>query len=324
MTERPSSPIPVTIITGFLGAGKTTLLNRVLQARHGQRVAVLVNDFGQIDIDTQLLQGASTGEIFSLPNGCICCTLSRNLVQLVQKLLRLPAPPERILIEASGVSTPENIISILDVPDLHHSILLESTVTLLDAENVRRLARAVSFLENQISSADLVLLNKVDLVDREEMEAVVLWVKAIAPDARVVQTTYADVPLELIFGIEEDNPVQPAPLLPAVRPGAVDPQIDHSQVYDTWTYAGQRPLDRARLLNVLSMLPALVYRAKGIVYLADVPDERHILQLVGKRIQISSSGKWGQNQPKTELVFIGGPAALDPLALEASLQSCVV
>ena len=100
MTEHqmPATPIPVTIITGFLGAGKTTLLNRVLQARHGQRVAVLVNDFGKIDIDTQLLQGASAGEIFSLPNGCICCTLSRNLVQVIQNLLRLPIPPERILI----------------------------------------------------------------------------------------------------------------------------------------------------------------------------------------------------------------------------------
>ena len=193
-------------------------------------------------------------------------------------------------------------------------------MTLLDAENVRRLARVVSFMESQISSADLVLLNKVDLVDRAELEAIVQWVKAIAPAARVLLTTYADVPLELIFGIERNN----IPSQRIIRPGAADPQEPHSQVYDTWTYTSQRPLDRTRLMDVLNGLPVLVYRAKGIVYLADVPDERHILQMVGQRIQISSSGKWGENLPKTELVFIGGPAALDPLALATGLEGCVV
>lgn len=326
------SPIPITIIAGFLGAGKTTLLNRILRAEHGLRVAVLVNDFGEIDIDARLLAAAEPGQMISLPNGCICCTLFGNLVSVVQKLVEAPAPPEHIIIEASGVSSPRDVAAILEVSTLQKLVSQDSIITVIDAENVRRIARVVVFLESQISSADILLLNKTDLIDAHTLAELMDWIRTIAPEARLLKTTYAQAPLELILGVGRHTPAGSA-VQPALHRAESQPHpsvhdhdshhLDHHQLYETWSYTTSKPLLRAAVQAILESLPTSIYRAKGFLYLADSPSQRQVLQLVGKRIRLAADHAWGTQNPQTELVFIGEPGALNPAELQAKLDNCL-
>jgi G3E family GTPase len=313
--DRQTQPIPITLIAGFLGAGKTTLLNRILREEHGLRIAVLVNDFGEIDIDAQLLAPAQPGQMISLPNGCICCTLFGNLVRVVQDLIEAPQPPEHIIIEASGVSSPADVAAILEIPALQNFVTLDSIITVIDAENVRRLARVVIFLEGQIRSADTLLVNKTDLVDADTLAEVLGWIRMIAPEAHLFKTSYAQVPLELILGIGRPFPVATSPH-PALHP-------DHDQLYETWSYTTTKPLLKTALQAVLEALPVSIYRGKGFLYLADSPDQRYVLQLVRKRIRLDADRAWGTQPSKTELVFIGEPGALDPGELQTQFDQCL-
>lgn len=313
--DRQTQFIPITLIAGFLGAGKTTLLNRILREEHGLRIAVLVNDFGEIDIDAQLLAPAQPGQMISLPNGCICCTLFGNLVRVVQDLIEAPQPPEHIIIEASGVSSPADVAAILEIPALQNFVTLDSIITVIDAENVRRLARVVVFLEGQIRSADTLLVNKTDLVDADTLAEVLGWIRTIAPEARLLKTSYAQVPLELILGVGRPAPPGASPH-PALHP-------DHNQLYQTWSYITSKPLLKVAFQTVLEALPVSIYRGKGFAYLADSPNQRYMLQLVGKRIRLDADQAWGTQPPKTELVFIGEPGALDPVELQAKFDQCL-
>ncbi len=324
-------PIPITVIAGFLGAGKTTLLNRILQAEHGRRLAVLVNDFGEINIDTQLLADAQADNMISLPNGCICCTLFGNLVKVVKDLAQLPQPPEHIIIEASGVASPKEIVAILEAPNLRPLVFLDGVVTLVDAENVRRIAPMVMFIESQINSADLLLVNKIDTVGQKDLLDLIDWLRDIAPEARLVPTTYAQVPLDLVLGTGDNsrwnfNDValpDEKPPLEGEHDHHHEPQHRHKQLYGTWAYTTTKPLSRPAVQAVIDNLPVSVYRAKGILYFADEPQHRYVLQVVGKRVRLFNDGDWGQKSPQSQLVFIGQPDALDPVELKSSLNNCV-
>src|SRR5690606_17852760 len=166
-------PVPLTIIGGFLGAGKTTLLNYVLHAEHGRKVAVLVNDFGEINIDSELIVGIENevDNTISLSNGCICCSLRGDMLLSLIELLEQPEPPEYIILEASGVSDPAAIALSFLMPDVRRLIRVENIIMVVDAEQVQGLTRG----ENaelgiaQISVADVLVLNKADLVGNERL-----------------------------------------------------------------------------------------------------------------------------------------------------------
>lgn len=326
MSEKLRLPIPITIIAGFLGAGKTTLLNRILRAEHGLRVAVLVNDFGEIDIDAHLLDVAENDTMVSLPNGCICCTLFGNLVSVIDKLVQSPEPPEYIVIEASGVSSPKDVAAILGVSTLQGLVTLDSIVTLVDAENVRRLSRVVMFAESQIKSADILLVNKIDLIDDRTLVELIDWIQDIAPDARILKTTHAQAPLELILGVGRRASVDALPDL-ALHLDHDGPHAhhhpDHSQLYETWSYTAGRPFDREAVQALFDKFPASIYRGKGFMYFADSPDQRYILQIVGKRVRVLKDEVWQTESPKTELVFIGAPGALEPVELQSYFDNCL-
>lgn len=169
-----SAPIPVTILTGFLGAGKTTLLNRILNGDHGLRVAVLVNDFGSINIDAGLVVGVES-DVISLANGCICCTMRDDLAEAVTSVIDRPERPEYILLEAGGVADPSGIaITFLD-PNLRERVRLDSITCVVDADQVIAAPEQMELKIRQVAFSDMVVLNKADLVDVAQHTKIKQW-----------------------------------------------------------------------------------------------------------------------------------------------------
>ncbi len=328
----PMPPIPVTLITGFLGAGKTTLLNRILKGDHGLRIAVMVNDFGAVNIDSALIVGVE-GETVSLANGCICCTIRDDLLAAALSLVSRPEPPEYIVIETSGVSDPYAVAQTFLLPALQRQTRLDSIIAVVDAEQIRDVGPQNEMLAmDQVGAADLIVLNKVDLVDAVALGAVRGWIRDVSPDARVIEVTFAQAPLELLLGVGRYNPdrllSRPARDVythDAEESGAEPPDghsHDHGVVFSAWTYASDEAFSRAGLERAIDNLPPTIYRAKGFIWLSENPVRKVILQVVGKRASLSLGELWPDGPRKTEIVVIGAHGKLQPERLKAVFDSC--
>jgi G3E family GTPase len=320
---------PLTIITGFLGAGKTTLLNRILSADHGLKIAVLVNDFGSVNIDAALIVNVE-GETYSLSNGCICCTIREDLVKAVMDVLNRPDPPEYIVIETSGVSDPLEVALTLRPIN---AVAIDSILTVIDAEQIVSLERQYAVLAmNQVGMADIVILNKVDLVDANGLAKARAYIKRVMPDARIYETTQADVPLPLILNVGafdvERLASRTADDVHVHEVGQVESHdhdhIDHSLAFSTWTYTSPKPMSLKALQRMVENLPDSIYRAKGTVYLADEPDVPSVLQVVGRRATITpQTAGWNGHLPINQLVFIGTHGGIDHELLASQLEACL-
>ena len=297
------------------GGGKNNAAQSNLGGRSRPAVSRVVNDFGQVNIDTQLLDSAGADQIIDLPNGCICCTLARDLAGVVTGVVELEDPPEQLIVEASGVSSPADVESILDVPELASRVRVNSIITLVDAENALRLARAVMFADKQIAAADIVVVNKTDLVNADQLAAVLDWIIDIAPDARIVKTEYANIPIDLITGATPR----------ATKQSPIENQ--KSEIYNlfrSWTFTTNTALSKAGVLAVVKNLPASIYRAKGLLYFGHDPGRQYVLHVVGRRVTLQADRPWGEHEPRSQIVFIGESDGFDPAGLEASLGSCIV
>lgn len=322
-----TTPIPLTIITGFLGAGKTTLLNRILHAEHGLRVAVLVNDFGAINIDSQLVVGVE-GETVNLSNGCICCTIRDDLIKAVLDLLQRPEPPEYIIVETSGVSDPlEVAMSFQSI----RTVRIDSILTVLDTEQFLSLDQRYEVLAlNQVGVADMVLVNKVDLVDQSQLQQVLECIRRIVPNSRIIETIQADVPLELLldFGAFDLERLA-SRAAQEVHVHEEDEQHhhdhdDHTLVFNTWSWRSSQPVSYRALRRMVQSLPQSVYRAKGIFFLADYPERKGVLQVVGKRVSLTFMGdEWNDESPCSQMVVIGAAGGVDAESLNKQMEACL-
>lgn len=315
---RTAAPIPTTLLTGFLGAGKTTLLQRLLADPQGTRFGVLVNDFGAINIDAELV-AETDGERVSLANGCVCCTIRDDLVEAVQRLLASDPPPDRLVVEASGVSRPIAIVEALDDAALEGRVVLDGLFCLVDAAGFRELDYAATELAiEQAAAADLVLLNKCDLAGPADLAAVETSLRGPLPKLRLLRTRYAEVPRALLFGPEREG-----------RPEAAghqhhDHEHDHGdghlEDFTSWSWRSAAPLDETAFRAAVRRLPPGLLRAKGVLAFAGRPEVRGVFQLVGRRNSLTFEE--GRPPRESALVAIGRPGDLEPEALTALLESC--
>ena len=328
MQPEDFTPLPVTIVGGFLGAGKTSLLNQILSTVTDKRVAVLVNDFGEINIDAKMVVSVE-GDTVSLSNGCICCTIRDDLIVEVLKLLGRADPPEHIIIESSGVSKPLLIVETFIRPEAFAITEVQGLISVLDADLVwDEEAEYRDLAIEQIRYADLVVINKTDLVTPERLAAVKREVEEIAPRSRIWETTFGVVPLDLIF----DDRLSQA--LDGVQ-GDVEHSDDHAhdegkhldETFETWTFRSDQLWSFNALQRAVEDLPNGIYRAKGMVRLDLETGDWGILNLTGKRawLKLCEPGSSDQEPDTTELVFIGkrGSTSNEAIAAHfgASLQA---
>ncbi len=320
-------PIPLTILSGFLGAGKTTLLNHLLKSDHGLRIAVLVNDFGAINIDAQLIVGVPTSEQITLANGCVCCSIRGDLLRAALQLIERPDPPDYIVIEPSGVSDPVSVAQTFQLPELRQRIRLDAIVAVVDAEQFEQLEGANAYLAyEQLTVADLIVINKVDLVTPERVAA--LKRKWLYPTARVIETSFGRVPVDLLLDTGRFDPsrllARPAHAVHVHAAGAHDHDHvhDHSLMFSAYSWQSAAPLSLKALRKALKRLPNTLYRAKGLLYLADDPTRRGVLQVAGTRLSLTLGEPWGETPPCTQIVGIGAPDSFDAAALDALWESC--
>ncbi len=262
-------PLPVTVVGGYLGAGKTTLVNHLLRHAGGRRIAVLVNDFGQLPIDADLILG-SDGDVVAIAGGCVCCAYGSDLMAALETMAARRPRPDHVVVEASGVALPDGIA--LSV-ELLASYRRGGVVVLADAETVRRHAadRYVGdTIDRQLAAADLVIVNKTDLVDAAALDATLEWLAAAAPRAAVTTARGADVPLEAVLGLDEtDRPLRLR--RPAHAPAA----------WDATAVAVGHPVDAERLARMLASPEMGLVRAKGVV--RDHGGGSRVIQVVGRR-----------------------------------------
>ncbi len=304
--------IPLTVIAGYLGAGKTTLLNHWLGHNDGRRIAVLVNDFGRLNIDAALVT-ARDAAVMQFANGCVCCSLANGFAQALAQVAQQSPPVEWVLVEASGVSWPDKLAQYGHVPPFR----LDTILVLADVETVQQKARdryVGSTILRQLRTADIVILNKTDLVTPSQVKAVKAWLESIVPDARILETVNAVVPLALLTGAGR---VSDERTRRDVQDDADAHEADHAEAYASWSYTNDAPLTRERVLAFVESLPPDVLRAKGILYLQDDPDNRYVLQVVGRRHELERERPWGESAPHSELVVIGCKNTFDssPLCL---------
>jgi G3E family GTPase len=319
MTAHAREPIQLTVIGGFLGAGKTTLLNQLLRDAGDRPLAVLVNDFGAINIDAELVQSRE-GDVVSLKNGCICCGIAGDFIGELALLRDRPDPPAHVVVEASGVADPGQIVMLGDLPGYRK----DAAVVVADAETVRtRAAHETTgyLVRAQLRAADLLVLNKTDLVDTEQLAQTRAWLRDITgPSTAIVEASFGQVPIDVVLGVQ--TLARPA-REPRDHDHAGHEHSDHHHPsFETWSWQGEAAIHGAGLVAAIKELPAGIVRAKGLLHLREDPASRYLLQVVGRRFSVLPDRPWRDDSPASQIVVIGLAGSVDKRWLAAKLAGC--
>ena len=314
--KNTNTPIPVTILAGFLGAGKTTLLNHILTAEHGRRIAVIVNDFGAINIDADLVTDVTDG-VISLANGCVCCAIRADLITAVLKLSDLAERPDQIVIESSGVADPDGIYRSFLQAEIRNDVLVDGILTVVDAEQVLNIPeQEMRLAKLQVGAADLIILNKIDLVNKETLSEVEIWIGSLNKRAQILRAEKCNLPIEVLLGVEAGK---------NLNRQAEKLQHDHHHevTFESWSYESTSPFKLSLLNQLLNHLPPELFRAKGFIYAKENPTKRLLLQMVGRRTVLSEERNWGEITPATQLVFIARKGTCNIEGIKKALDKCL-
>ena len=306
--------IPVVVVAGFLGAGKTTLINHILTDVGGRRIAAIVNDFGAINIDADLLEQNSDG-VIGLRNGCICCSLQGDLLRTIGILLRRTPPPDGIIIETSGIADPTAIVDSLLDPVIWREAPLDAVIGLVDADdaiaNPER--RGDSLYCAQLAAADFVVLNKLDLVPSASVPQLIADLRAAGARGHVLHANWGKFPMELLFS---------AGLHEAASAPAASRRLATDR-FESLSWTSERPIHLPAFQAVIERLKPSLLRAKGVLALADQPGRSVLFQLAGQRATLAAGPAPRPGQEPVRLVLIFEVGRLDRAAVARSLDACV-
>ncbi|HLU04327.1 MAG TPA: CobW family GTP-binding protein [Advenella sp.] len=317
-----SQAIALTVLGGFLGAGKTTVLNHLLQASHGLRLMVLVNDFGAVNIDASLIQSVSGDGVISLRNGCVCCSMGGELMNALMMIEKQAANLDGLIIEGSGVSDPKKIAQI---GALGQGFALQSIITVVDAAAVLEQCddrHTGAMVKTQIAAAHRILLNKIDLVDETRRKQVLAWLHETVPGIPVFPGSNGQFDWTLLLSGSAQHASQ---ALPASKAGTAlfagrPAMAPAAQSFESYRFDNTGAFDEQRLRAAFSQMPASILRAKGIVALG--PEKRMcVLHYVrGQRVSLEPAMQTACAGP---LVFVG-TTQLDKVALQDALNQAVL